>query len=1162
MNKNKYFTFCGLIKILIFQQCFVFAQEVASIAQPPQNKHTPHKQTSLKVVLTDFERRFKVYFTFESNLVRDKFVSNDLRITENLEENLRNILTPMNLRFTRVSERYYTISQEVLERKTPTSPTLPNPSDNNRNDLGSANTTKQIALMNVSGKILDESGSGMPGVNILEKGTKNGVTSDKNGNYSISVANENSILMISSVGYSSQEVVVGKRTQINITLEPDIKSLSEIVVVGYGEQKRKNVSSSIATVGQADIESRPTTNAYQALQGLAGNVTIQQNSAEPGTVPVFNIRGVGSFSSNNEPLILVDGLNVGTLGFANINPSDIESINILKDASSAAVYGSQAGAGVVLVTTKKGQKDQKPTLRYSGMMGIQNPTALPKAVEAWEFMTMKNEALVNSGLAPQFSPDQISEQRTKGSYPWLLEEQFRSNTPQVKHDVSISGGGRNTNYIASFGYFNQENMLNNKYVQQAQNEFYYKRYNARLGVNTDISDILKVGMSASYMKSYNRTSPFGSSGNTIRDALRTPRIYPIVNEDGSFPTFGSYSNNTLALLSLGGFRMLETDNITGTFDVTLTPLAGLRFNANLSGNYFQYNQSTQVRAFSYNSPYPSDPPRNNQYSKEAWKDYNTNIYFTGEYEKSFGNHTAKMMVGYRSDYFSNFDYLSAYRFNTIPLNSELFTQGGFELSNGSVVGTADRYSNYVNPQLAVLNSYFGRFNYNYNDKYILEFTWRYDGSSKLSPDARWLFYPAVSAAWRLTSEPFMQNFKDKIGNAKIRFSHGKVGNSGIGGYLYVPRIQLVNGAYAFNNSSTAGANILPYNSELQWASVTSTNVGFDLELLKNRLGISFDYFRSLNDGIYYSPVVPGLFGQSSPVQNFASVLNRGWEVSLNYNLKTGPVSHTFNLNVADNFNTIEKLGADNITEVDSRTLLREGFPISTYYMFKSDGLFQNIEQVEAAAKQPFAQNGQAQPGDIRFVDKNGDGVIDAQDRFTMGNPFPRYTFGFTYKAVYKGFDLSLFLQGVGQRSQYLRGDAVEAFHNNEEHLYYQHKDRWTPTNPGASYPRLTATVAANSNNIVLSDYWLYDTSYLRLKNLQVGYSLPSKLLSKVGMKTARVYVSGQNLLTLMPSRLATLGIDPEFTQFGNRLSFENYSAIAGRSYPNTKVVAVGLDVSF
>ena len=1162
MNKNRYFTFWGILKILIFQQYFVFSQDIASLAHPQQLPPTSHKQTSLKVVLNDFERRFKVYFTFESNLIRDKYVNADQRLTENLEENLRTILNPLNLRFTKVSNRFYTISQDVPEKKISLPISITPNSDNAKNtDLGSAKEEKSVIIINVSGRIVDESGNGIPAVNISEKNTKNGTVTDKNGTYALSVTNEKSVLAFSFVGYSSQEVLVGKRTIINVELQPDVKSLSEVIVVGYGEQKRKNVTSAIATVGQADIENRPTTNAYQALQGLASNVTIQQNSAEPGAIPVFNIRGIGSFSSNNEPLILVDGLNVGSQGFANINPNDIENISILKDASSAAIYGSQAGAGVVLVTTKKGSKDQKPTLRYSGMVGIQNPTTLARPVEGWEFMTLKNEALVNSGLAPQFSPDQIQTQLKNGSNPWQYQEQLRANAPQSKHDISVSGGGKNTNYLASFGYFNQESLLNNKYVQAADNEFYYKRYNARLGLNTEISDILKIGISTSYTKAYTRSTPYGM-GNIMRDALRTPRIYPLVNDDGSFPTTASFSNNNLALLSLGGSRMLENDNITGTFDATLTPLSGLRFNMNISGNYFQYNQNTQIRAFSYNSPFPSDPPRNNQFTKESWKDYNTNIYFTGEYERSFGKHTAKIMAGYRSDFFSNFDYLSAYRFNTVSLNNDLFTQGGFELSNGNVIGTVDRYANYSNPQLAVLNSYFGRLNYNFDSKYLFEFTWRYDGSSKLSPQARWLFYPAVSAAWRMTNEDFMSGIRDNFGNIKLRLSHGKVGNSGIGGYLYVPRIQLVNGAYAFNNASATGANILPYNSELQWASVTSSNIGADFELLKNSLTLSVDYFRALNDGIYYSPVVPGTFGQSSPVQNFATVLNKGWEISANYNLKTGSVSHTFNLNVADNFNTIQKLGADNITEVDSRTILRENFPISSYFMYKNDGLFQNVEQIQAAAKQPFAQNGQPQPGDIKFVDKNGDGVIDAQDRFIMGNPFPRYTFGFTYRAAFKGFDLSFFLQGVGQRSQYLRGDAVEAFHNNEEHLYAQHKDRWTPTNPTATYPRLTATVAANSNNVTLSDYWLYDTQYLRLKNLQVGYSIPNKLLEKVKIKTARLYVSGQNLFTLVPKRFGNLGIDPEFTQFGNRLSFENYSAIAGRSYPNTKVFAVGIDVSF
>ncbi|MDJ1466878.1 SusC/RagA family TonB-linked outer membrane protein [Xanthocytophaga flava] len=1036
-------------------------------------------------------------------------------------------------------------------------------------------TRSQFADITITGKVISENGEGMPGVSVSIKGTTIGASTTVDGSYTLKVPDSqaNGVLVFSFIGYVSEEVAISGRTKIDITLLPDIQSLSEVVVVGYGTQQRKDLTSSVATLGKTDIESRPTTNAYQAMQGLAANVTIQQNTAEPGAVPVFNIRGVGSFSSNNEPLIIIDGLIAGSLGMANLNPNDIENITILKDASSAAIYGSQAGSGVVLITTKKGKTDQKPTVRYSTLIGWQNPTTLPKAVEGWEFMTLKNEALINSSLSPQFSPQQIQEQREKGSYPWMLDEEFRKNAPQIKHDLSVSGGGKNTTYMASFGYLDQDNMLNNKYVRDAGNEFYYKRYNARLNLTTQINKMLSVTVNTAYAKASTRSTPF-SMGNIIRDALRTPRIYPLVNEDGTFPTTASFSNNNLALLSQGGFNLMETDNLVGTLDATLTPLEGLRFNMNMSGNFFQYNQQTQIRAFTYSSPYPSDPPRNNEQVKQAWRDYNTNIYFTGQYEKQIGKHSAKVLAGYRSDYSSStsFNYegkfypeLYSRQLNGVPLNSSLVLQGDFlRNAQGQIQGGITDYARMANPQLGVLNSVFGRLNYGYGDRYLFEFTWRYDGSSKLAPQSRWLFYPAASVAWRLTSEPFMGDIADRFGTVKIRASYGKVGNSGIGGYLFIPRISPVSGAYTFNNVSVGGVNIQPFNPELRWASVTNANIGADFELLKNSLTVSLDYFRSINEGNYYAPVVPGTFGQSSPVQNFATVLNRGWEIAATYNLVTGPVKHSFSANLADNFNTIQKLGTDEINEADSRTIQRERFPISSYYMYKNDGLFQTYEQIQNSALQPFAQNGQPQPGDIKFVDKNGDGVIDANDRFIMGNPFPRYTYGFTYRASYKGIDLTIFLQGVGQRSQYLRGDAVEAFHNNEEHLYVQHKDRWTPTNPGATYPRLTATVGANSNNVVYSDYWLYDTRYLRVKNLQVGYSFPKEWLDKVSIGSARIYVSGQNLLTWVPQRFRRLGIDPEFTQFGNNLSYPiaNYSAIAGRSYPNSRVVAIGLDVSF
>ncbi|MCU0354107.1 MAG: TonB-dependent receptor [Cytophagales bacterium] len=1041
--------------------------------------------------------------------------------------------------------------------------------------LEARSTGVQVLEISVSGTVRNETNEPMPGVSVALKGSTLGTVTTADGKYTLSIPDNqaNGTLVFSFIGYTTEETPIGGRTVIDISLLPDIQALSEIVVVGYGTQQRKNLTSSVATVGNQDIESRPTTNAFQALQGVAANVTIQQNNAEPGAVPVFNIRGVGSFSSNNEPLIIIDGLIAGSLGFANLNPSDIENVTILKDASSAAIYGSQAGNGVVLVTTKRGKNEQKPTVRYNGLFGWQNPTTRPQAVEGWEFMTLKNEGLVNSGLVPQFSPQQIQQMRDRGSYPWMFDEQFRRNAPQVKHDVTVSGGGKNTNYLASFGYLNQENMLNNQYVRNNDNEFYYRRYNARLNMTTQISKMLSVSMNAAYAKAYTRGTS-ASMDFIIRDALRTPRIYPIVNEDGTFPTTASLSGNTIAALALGGFRMLETDNLVANFDATLTPLEGLRFNMNASGNYFQYNDQAQGRAFTYNSPFPSDPPRNNVLEKSSWRDYNTNVYFTGEYERRFGKHNAKVLAGYRSDFFSNGSYINprdgrfypelyTRQINGIPLDNSLLLQGEYLRNRAGVIdgGFVD-YNRNANPQLSVLNSVFGRFNYSFDDKYLFEFTWRYDGSSKLAPQNRWLFYPAASVAWRLTNEPFMANIADRFGNIKLRASYGQVGNSGIGGYEFIPRIEPVSGAYAFNNISANGVNILPFNPELRWATVTNTNFGVDVEVLKNALTVSFDYFRALNDGIYYAPVVPGTFGQGSPVQNFATVLNRGWELVVNYNLTTGPVKHSFNANLSDNFNTIQKLGADALIGFDFQGILREGYPIASYFMYKNAGLFQTFEEIQNSPRQPFAQNGQPQPGDIKYVDKNGDNLIDAQDRFVGGNPFPRYAYGFTYRGAYKGFDLTVFLQGVGERAQYLRGDAVEAFHNNEEHLYVQHKDRWTPTNPDATYPRLTATTAAAANNVVFSDYWLYDTRYLRLKNLQVGYSLPAALLSKAKIASARIYVSGQNMLTWVPERFRRLGIDPEFTQFGNRLSFDRYAGIAGRNYPNSRVMAVGLDVSF
>jgi TonB-linked SusC/RagA family outer membrane protein len=1156
------FTLYTVVFLLLSCGTIASAQITASLVNHATDSGPAQTFKSLKDFLSTLEKTFNVYFTFESSVVRDKGIIENVVIFDNLEETLQKALSPRNLKFQKVSANYYTIykdSSASVEGQQDEAVTL----DSIQIGLDTETLSDEYsASVQVTGVITDEAGEEMPGVNVIEKGTTNGTVTDNTGKYVITVEGESSVLVMSFVGYSSKEEIVGKRTEVNVQLAPDIQTLSEVVVVGYSTQEKKNITAAVNTINTKQLENRPVTNMYQALQGLAPNLIIQQNTAEPGSIQNLNIRGVSSFSTDNTPLIIIDGINVGALGLNYLNPNDVETITVLKDAASSAIYGSQAANGVIYITTKNGKKDEKMSIQYNGMFGWQSPTTTPKAVEGWEYMTLKNEALNNSGLSVQFTPQQIQDQRSKGSYPWAYDKMVNNVVPQQNQSLSITGGSKNTSYLLSVGYLNQQSMFNGSYIPKAQH-LYYKRYNFRTNISTQVNKYLKADVNLAYTNGTNRNHPF-STGILVRDAMRTPRIYPIKDDDGNFVVPPSTSNSVFAQLSQGGFKITQSNNLLGVLNLTITPIENLRVNVNTSANYSFYNEESQVRAFEYAAQYKatSAPPKYNEQRKSSWSDLAKTFFSTIEYEKTFSKHAAKVLVGYRSDYTSAFNYVYTYRRDGTILDDRYMIGGDVNRDNDGKISddNINTYNQITNPELRTVNSAFGRVNYSYSDKYLGEFTWRYDGSSALAPGNRWFFFPGVSVGWRVTDENFLQTVKDKIGDVKLRYSLGKVGNQGIPPFQYLSRVSFSQSVYGFNNTAAQGAYFSTVNPELHWEISTMANYGVDFNVLQGKVSASFDYFSKDTDGILYVPNVPGTLGTGAPWQNFAEVRTVGWEFSVYWKPITGEIKHSVGFNVADNTNKVLRLGQPQIGGSDFAYIIKEGFPISSYYLYKSDGLYQNLSDIENAPTVPFADNQTVNPGDIRYVDKNIDGIIDPSDRYILGNPFPRYTFGVNYNASWKNFDFQMLWQGVGKRQQYLRGDIVEAFHNNEEHAFVQHKDRWTPTNPDASYPRLTASTSSNTNNTAYSDYWLFDTKYLRLKNLQVGYSIPQSLISKVGVQHLRIYFSAQNLLTFAPQRFKALGVDPEFTTFNSQLQSTNYDPVAGRNYPNAKIFAFGIDV--
>lgn len=1141
------FTLTGLPG-LYAQHVYAASSGAAGTQQEKDTRKPLEKRISLQVKdtrLTDvfekIEQQTAYVFVFSNDEIpAGRKISLNVK-DKQLEEVLEMICSPLAI-------RYELISNKIILKQGNAASTVNSQQDD----------------VTISGRVVSDNGEGIPGANVRLQGAPTiGAVTNEQGYFSFKIPATavDGTLLCTSIGFQQAVVPISRRTSITIVLSTDSKELSEVVITAYGSQRKGQVTAAISTISTKDIESRPVSNMFQALQGTAPNLTLQQNTAEPGAALVLNIRGVGSLTGN-APLVIIDGVQAGNEGLRNLNPYDVESISVLKDAASSAIYGSQAANGVIYITTKKGNKDDKPSVQYNGIYGWQIPTAMTRQVEGWEYMTLKNEALVNSGKTPQFSPDEIVYWKERGSEPAYVDEMLRKYTPQQNHSLSLTGGGKSSSYLLSLGYVNQGNMLQNKYIP-SDIDFNYKRYNARANISVDVSKYVKVDMNLAYTKSYyNKQQP--DIGLLMRDAIRTPRIYPVKDSLGNYVVPALNSNNVIAQLALGGYNREEWDNLLGGLNIAIKPVDHFTVNLNASGTYSIKNYRNRVNKYSY-APYytTANPPVNNMQGQAEYKDMATNVYATAEYENTFGKHYVKGQVGVRSDAINEYYGFTATRYAGTNLDDDWTIGGGYiPKPDGTLdYATIGTYNNIVNPNLYALNSLFGRFNYVFKDRYLAEFTWRYDGSSKLAPGHRWQFFPAFSLGWRVTDEAFLEEFRNRFGNVKFRYSWGQVGNSNIGGFNYQARVTLNPNKYPFNNTANAGADFTPYNELLEWEISTMSNYGVDADFFNNKLAVSFDFFNKRTTGIYLTQEVPGTAGIGSSLQNVGEVENKGWELAVNYRGRTGQVSHTVGANLSDNLNRVIRFGQESIRGADYTYIIREGFPIASYFGYRADGLYQNLDDIKNAPKVPFAYNQQVQPGDIRYIDRNGDGVIDADDRYVFGNPFPRYTFGFTYNLVWKNWDFTMFWQGVGKRSQFLRGDIVEAFHNNEDHAYVQHIDRWTPTNPDASYPRLTIGTA-NANNFAYSDYWMFDTKYLRLKNLQVGYTLPRSVTGIVKLQRARLYFTSQNLLTFTPRRFKELGVDPEFTQYDDKLGFANYNAIAGRNYPNAATFAFGLDIRF
>lgn len=1010
-----------------------------------------------------------------------------------------------------------------------------------------------VAAFTVTGKVTDENAEPLPGVNILEKGTTNGTTTDQNGDYTLIVDNPEVILVFSFIGYSSQEVKVGNQSQINVSLMPDVKSLQEVVVVGYGTQKKVNLTGAVASVTGENMTKRPVANAATMLQGAMPGVQIVQNSGEPGNEDVsIRIRGTGTFSgAGSDPLVLIDGVP-GNL--TNLNPINIESISVLKDAASASIYGARAANGVILVTTKMG-KEGKISMEYGGNYAIHTPTKLFDLItNSAEYMEMYNEARVNSGLMSDLYTDEmINTYRNatdRNQYPntdWL--DLMFNSAPTQMHNLSFSGGGNGTTFDVSLGYVNQEGVMKG---------FDYERFNIRFNLGSKVNENIRFGGNLA-LKKGTRTAPRQGSQDTFLATMAQAPTYSPQLADGSgrytnkaFP-FEYNNKNPVAIVNNNVNRNTEDYAIQtqGWIDITLAK--GLTWNTKGAINldfskYDDFRPIVPLYNFTTHEPMGIlDVGGAGLVIRDEQNVYK-NIFSYLNFEHLFGDkHEVSAKAGYSAED-NEWQYLNGYR-QDYP-NDDLRQLDAGSPSVQQATGTKNEWA---------LMSFFGRIGYNYDNRYLLEANLRYDGTSRLAPDSRWGSFPSFSAGWRISEEQFIKDLGlSWLDQLKFRGSYGQLGNQNIGLYPYQSILQLTSN-YSFDNASlsTGVAQTGLANRNIKWEITTAVDVGFDLTVFGG-LDITFDWYKKKTSDILRSSLpingqvidgvglqVPDVVGLNPPTVNKGTMENTGIELGLQYTNRItsgyfSGLNYNLGLNIDHYKNELVDFGA---REIRGYSILEEGYEWDSYYMLEWIGIFQSADEIASSPKQ---FNDATVPGDLKFRDANNDGKVDNDDRVHISGRYPAFNYAFNFSANWKGFDLSAQLQGVENVKYFVNGWGTIPFIQGAPPTT-NWRERWTDTNPSTTVPRIYWGWSAPERVSRNSSWFLQDGSYLRLKNLTVGYTLPQMWTERASISRLRIYFSGDNLLT----RTKYPGLDPERGASG---TFVNY--------PQNKIYSFGVNVTF
>jgi TonB-linked SusC/RagA family outer membrane protein len=1134
-NPLPFQTLLYLMKLTLFQVLLAVIFTGVSLANDASAQELLAKRVSVRLenqglrkVLKEIETQTNIRFAF-----RPREIPVDLKITlvatnESLRDVLDKTLKPLHVHY------------QVVGRQIVLSP------DNAPVELPARleETSLQRAANSITGTVKSETGEELPGINVVIKGTTRGTSTDASGNYTID-APANAVLVFSGIGFTTQEVNVANRSRLDVTLVSDNKQLEEVVVVGYGTQKRESLTNSVSQISAAEVSRRPVSNIQQSLQGQMPGVTVLDQGGAPGRSNTsIRIRGVTTFNINNtatpgtssangqfgldknDALVIVDGIEQR---LADINPDDVESISILKDAASTAIYGSRATNGVVLVTTKRA-KGGKVQVDYNGYYAIQNSINAPKMMDLEPYMRMQVAAYSNAGvvLPARFSEQSIqtyitTTDREKYPLPNTWFQTMLHAAPQQNHTLSVAGGTESLRTRLSVRYQDQAGIITN--------------YGGKIGeirVNSDytINPKLRVSADLNYRYNYSQTPAVDPINYFLHGSLWAVPKYP----DGTYG-LSAQGHNPLMYAESSGLSKSYADYLVGYVKGEWDILDGLTFSTQIAGRsyltaeknfanaYVNVDQNTKVTKTVANNTLTE--------VRNTLKEYTLINLLT--YQKNWGSHNFKGLLGY-SQIGNIQTNLTAYRERFYNNNIQSIGQG----TNDGTKSNSGFDAQYG------LRSYFARVNYDYDGKYLFEVNGRYDGSSKFTGEKQYSFFPSFSAGWRLSKEAFWEGLQTTVNDLKLRGSWGITGNQSVDLYSYYASLNA--SGYTFNGAAVQGyrqTNLA--NTNLGWESTSQLDIGLDASLLRNRLNLTVDYYRKLTSDILLNLDIPATVGLTAPPQNAGSVENKGWEFSLNYRGAKNSSGLSYNLggNFSINTNKVVDLKGTGpyITgsDIDPRYIIAVGLPINTLWGYRTDGLFQSQAAIDAY-KATYAAN--TRPGDVKYIDANGDGKIDANDMTNIGNSFPKFTFGLNSSFSFKNFDLNLLFQGAAQVDARLAGALAEM--GNQEgftHSIYTN-NYWTPDRTDARFPR---PLKFDLRNVATSDRLLIDASYVRLKNVQLAYSLPAPLASKLRLSRIRAYVSATNVFTI--SKLNEWSLDPEV------------GSGRGVYYPQTALYTLGLNLN-